>query len=108
MLSLMGLSIYAINPRSSDGYKESILEFQEKARLLRFGYIPGVVRHYFHGIKKNRKYHERWEILVKHDYDPKIHIKKNVAGLIVPTEQFSESLKTEILEYFQQRNEDER
>jgi hypothetical protein len=108
MLSLMGLSMYAINPRSSDGYKESILEFQEKARLLRFGYIPGVVRHYFHGIKKNRKYHERWEILVKHEYDPKIHIKKNDVGLIVPTEQFSESLKTEILEYFQQRNEDER
>jgi hypothetical protein len=107
MLSFMGLSIRGVNERSSDGYKQSILAFQEKARLLRFGYIPGVIRHYFHGIKKNRKYHERWEILVKHEYDPLIHIKKNKAGLIVPTEQFPELLKSDILEYFQQRNEDE-
>ena len=108
MLSFMGLSMRGINEKSSDEYKASILEFQEKARLLRFGYIPGVIRHYFHGMKKNRKYHERWEILVKHEYDPKIHIKKNEVGLIVPTEQFPEQLKDDILEYFQQRNEDER
>ena len=107
MLSLLGLSLHGVNEQSTDGYKDSIVEFEKKARKLRFGYVPGVIRHYYHGTKKNRKYHERWEILVKHEYDPTIHVKKNKIGLIVPTEQFSVALKKEIMDYFRERNEDE-
>jgi len=107
MLSLLGLSQHSINETSTDEYKTSILEFEKKARTLRFGYIPGVIRHHYHGAKQNRRYHERWEILVKHGYAPSLHIKKNEKGLIVPTQQFPEQLKMDILEYFKQRNEDE-
>jgi hypothetical protein len=107
MLSLVGLSQHSINEKSTEGYKNTILEFEKKTRTLRFGYIPGVIRHHYHGSKQNRKYNERWEILVKHEYDPYLHIKKNEKGLIVPTEQFPEQLKMDILEYFKQRNEDE-
>jgi len=107
MLSLLGLSMHGINPESTDGYKESILEFQEKIKTLRFGYVPGVIRHHYHGNKKNRKYQERWAILVGHNYDPNIHIKYDKNGVIVPTEHFPEQMKIDIMNYFIERNEDE-
>jgi hypothetical protein len=107
MLSLIGLSKYSINDKSTVGYKESVLDYEKKAKTLRFGYVPGVIRHYFHGSKKNRKYQERWFILVNNEYDPNIHVKKDKYGVIVPTEHFPLQLKSDIMEYFRERNEDE-
>jgi hypothetical protein len=63
--------------------------------------------HHFHGSKVNRKYTERWQILVKHNYDPLIHISYNNDGIIVPTKLFNQKLKEEIMQYFEERNEDE-
>jgi len=108
MLSLLGLAKHSINEESTDGYKESVLKFQEKAKTLRFGYVPGVIRHHYHGNKKNRKYQERWAILVNHGYQPDIHVTHDKTGLLVPTEQFSQGLKSDILSYFLERNEDEK
>jgi len=107
MLSLIGLSSYSLNNQSTASYKQNVLDYEKKAKKLRFGYVPGVIRHHFHGSKKNRKYQERWAILVKYDYDPNIHVKKDKHGLIVPTEYFPCQLKMDILEYFRERNEDE-
>jgi len=107
MLSLIGVSSYAINENSTVGYKQDVSDYEKKAKTLRFGYVPGVIRHYFHGSKKNRKYQERWAILVKHEYDPNIHVKKDKYGVIVPTELFPLQLKSDIMEYFKERNEDE-
>uniref|UniRef100_A0A6C0I0E9 Glycosyltransferase n=1 Tax=viral metagenome TaxID=1070528 RepID=A0A6C0I0E9_9ZZZZ len=107
MLSLMGLSSYSLNELSTVSYKQSVSDYEKKSKTLRFGYVPGVIRHYFHGSKKNRKYQDRWAILVKHNYDPNIHVKKDKNGLIVPTEHFPCELKSDILEYFRERNEDE-
>jgi hypothetical protein len=107
MLSLLNNGLKAINEASSDDYKESILLFQEKAKHLRFGYVPGLIRHHFHGTKSNRKYGQRWKILVKHNYSPKEHITKDSKGILIPTNKFSNNLKDEILQYFKERNEDE-
>jgi hypothetical protein len=107
MLSLLNNGIKAVNENSTDEYKNSILEFQDKIKNLRFGYIPGIIRHYYHGSKANRRYHERWEILLKHEYSPKLHIKKDGIGIIVPTKSFPTQLKVDIYEYFSERNEDE-
>jgi hypothetical protein len=107
MFSLLGNGIKAINENSTDDYKESILDFQEKIKTLRYGYIPGVIRHYFHGSKQNRKYHERWQILLDHEYSPNKHIKYSRNGLILPTDDFSSEFKSDIIQYFRERNEDE-
>jgi hypothetical protein len=107
MLALMGMSMYGVNDKSTDGYKQTILNYEKKAKTLRFGYVPGVILHHYHGNKKNRKYHERWAILVKYAYDPMTHIKKNNIGLIVPTDAFPCQMKSDILSYFRERNEDE-
>jgi hypothetical protein len=107
MLSILGKGIKSINAESSEEYVNSILEYEKKIKTLRFGYVPGVIRHHFHGLKINRKYHERWAILLKHKYNPELHITNDTFGVIIPTHQFPEGLKEDIMNYFKERNEDE-
>jgi len=107
MLSLLGNGEKSINSNSHPDYINSIIEFQNKVKNFRLGYVPGIIRHYYHGSKQNRRYHERWEILLKHDYSPIEHIKKDKIGILVPTKSFSKGLKDDIYTYFNERNEDE-
>jgi hypothetical protein len=106
-LCFLGHGLQSVNGQTSDGYKKSIRVFEEKSRNIRIGYVPGVIRHYFHGSKQNRKYTERWKILVDHQYDPYVHIKHDTTGLILPTCDCPPQLLTDILSYFHERNEDE-
>ena len=113
-LSLIGQGIKAIDAKSSDGYKQSIIDFQNKVKNFRLGYVPGVIRHHFHGSKKNRKYTERWQILVNHVYDPSEHItidkenlEKNGCKVIVPSANCPKELVDDIYKYFAELNEDE-
>jgi len=107
MMSLLNMANKIYNPRLNSDYTNSIYDFQKKAKNLRFGYVPGVIKHYFHGSKKNRKYQDRYLILIKHAYSPYMDIKYNDVGVIVPTEHFSEEFKDDIQSYFLERNEDE-
>lgn len=95
------------NSNYSKDHNDSILEFQKKAKLLRLGYVPGVIRHYYHGSKKNRNYTERWSVLIKYSFSPIKHIAYNNNGILVPTVEFSEEFKSDIMNYFRERKEDE-
>ena len=108
MFSLLSNGLKAINSNSSNGYKQSITDYERKIKHLRFGYVPGLIRHYFHGTKANRQYTERWQILIKHEYDPFTHIMyDDKSGLIIPNLVFfSEELKEDIMNYFRERQED--
>lgn len=105
--SFINKGLKTINDLSTESYKNSVTQYQIKASKLRLGYIPGVIRHYFHGSKANRKYNDRWKILLKYNYDPDIHITKNKIGLLVPTDECPQGMLDEIMEYFKERNEDE-
>jgi hypothetical protein len=107
LFSLIGNGLTAVNEKSTEDYKNTILQYQKKIKFLRFGYTPGVIRHFFHGSKKNRKYTERWQILIKHNYSPNQHITYDQMGILIPTVGFPKEMGKEIFEYFQQRNEDE-
>ena len=107
MLSLLNKGLKGINEESTENYKDSIVEFENKMKTLRFGYIPGVIRHHFHGKKINRKYNERWQILLNHGYEPETYITYDEKGIIIPTSIFSEEFKEDIMTYFKERNEDE-
>lgn len=106
-MSFISNGLKAINQESTDGYKRSVSAFQARVKNLRIGYVPGVIRHYYHGSKANRKYTDRWKILVNHAYDPETCIKKDANGLIESTDQCSQEFLDEILAYFRERKEDD-
>ena len=88
-------------------YRKSMLLFQEKAKNLRLGFVPGLIRHFYHGAKKNRYYHERNDILLKYNYSPEKHIIRDPMGIIIPSENFPQEFKDDIMNYFLERKEDE-
>jgi len=105
--SYISQSEKSLNGQTSDAYKESVRCFESKAKQLRLGYVPGVIRHHFHGSKKNRKYQERWRILVDNIYNPDTHVTKNKDGLLIPTDSCPQPMLDSIFKYFEERDEDE-
>ena len=95
------------NNNYNKDYNDSMLEYQIKASKLRLGYVPGVIRHYYHGSKKNRQYTERWKILMNHNFSPINHLTYDDKGILVPTNLFSSEFKEDIMNYFRERKEDE-
>lgn len=106
-LSYIKKGLKGINEESTDGYKLSITDFQTRCKGLSMGYLPTVIRHHFHGTKQNRQYESRWKILVKYNYDPLIHVKKNKDGILIPTDECPKEMLNEIIKYFNQRLEDD-
>ncbi len=97
----------SVHGNSDDSYKRLIDEYQYKCANLRLGYIPGVIRHYYHGTKENRKYVERWSILLNCDFKLNQHITTNKDGILVPTETCPKKFLDGVLEYFASRKEDD-
>ena len=106
-MSLINKCNSIINSNYNIDYNNSMLEYQKKASKLRLGYTPGVIRHYYHGSKANRKYTERWKILMNYKFSPYSHITYDSSGIIIPTNYFSQEFKDEIYNYFKERKEDE-
>jgi hypothetical protein len=106
-LSMIGQGQYSLGKNMSKQYRNSVLDFQEKCRGLRLGYVPGIIRHYFHGSKINRGYVTRWSVLFKHQYDPYTHITYDKNGVMIPSQACPKVLLDDIKEYFASRNEDE-
>jgi hypothetical protein len=91
----------------SEKYMNFIKKFQDKIKDLKLGYVPGPIRHYFHGKKENRNYYGREDILIKYQYDPVTFITKNSEGLLIPSESCPKEFLKDIMNYFESRNEDE-
>jgi hypothetical protein len=108
MLSLIGHGLRAIPADSTPGYQASVVRLQDCMKGLKFGYVPGVIRHYFHGTKENRQYTARWKILAGHGYDPDTFIWRDSTGLLAPVVGvFPPKLAVDIMEYFIARKEDD-
>lgn len=97
----------AIPPNVSSGYRQRLLSFGTRACYLRLGYVPGVIRHFFHGSKRNRKYQERSLLLSKWDFNPYNHIQYQENGLMVPSPSCPRGFLDDILSYSYERQEDD-
>ena len=99
------------NPRYCPTYNRSMLECQARMSSLRLGYTPGVVRHHYHGSKKNRKYTERWKVLMKHQYSPDADLVYDPSsGLLKPSSAClaaKPAFEADIMNYFRERKEDD-
>ena len=102
---ILQIGLDAINEASPPEYKAAVVAYQKRARGLRLGYVPGMIRHYFHGTKENRKYNDRWRVLLKYEFVPAM-VARGENGIL----RFSgapEGLKEEVLQYFWDRKEDD-
>jgi len=88
-------------------YMDFVKDKQDKFDGLNLGYIPGTIRHFYHGKKENRNYYGREDILIRHKYDPNTFIKRDSKGLIIPSETCPKEFLKDIMDYFEERNEDE-
>lgn len=93
-------------------YKNDILRFQKRCRRSfhrDVGFVSGTIIHAWHGKKVDRRYHDRWEILVKNNYRPHHDIRKDSYGTFNFFDDGScryRRLRDEIRHYFRCRNED--
>lgn len=106
-LALIGKCETICNTDYHDDYNTYMMKAEDKRKHLRIGYIPGVIRHYFHGSKENRKYTERWKILMKYRFSPSEHIIYDASGIMIPSSTFPSELQSDILTYFSERKEDD-
>lgn len=97
------------NRKLHPNYRAAVLDWQRKAdRVIQgdLGHVPGTIMHNWHGPKAKRKYHTRWEILVRHQFDPTVDTTKNAQGVLeLTTDKIG--LRDDIRRYFLQRSEDE-
>lgn len=90
------------------GYIEQLQLWQDRCKQhirKNVGHMPGSLIHYWHGKKVDRRYQDRWKILVKHSFDPEFDLKFDSQGLYQYTGNKPE-LEHDIRRYFLARNED--
>jgi hypothetical protein len=102
-LSFINKVEYMHHPKYHPDYNNSMTEYQKKAKTLRLGYVPGVILHHYHGSKENRRYTERWNILINHQYTPQqMYYQEGILKA-----DLSPEFKKELLHYFSERKEDD-
>lgn len=73
------------------------------------GIVQGTILHHWHGKKVDRRYHDRWQILVDHQYDPDWDVKRDAQGVLQLVDHGdvrSIALRDSIRRYFRMRQED--
>ena len=69
------------------------------------GFVQGTIEHLFHGRKSDRQYIGRWDMFLKHKFDPYTDVHKNSYGVLEFASHKPE-LKREFDVYLRSRNED--
>ena len=89
-------------------YARSLMEWQQRAQRCvagNIGFVEGTLAHYWHGPRRDRGYFTRGQLLVDHQFDPTVDLRKDAAGLFELTDG-KPALREAIRAYFRSRNED--
>ncbi len=84
-LALVGRVEASMPGGTSASYKNHLLRWQSRAMAFVNGRIcalPGIIEHRFHGAKQNRGYLGRWDMFVRHGFDPDEDLKRNSFGVL--------------------------
>lgn len=107
-LALCGYADRSIPGKVSESYRKHLMAWEERAFQhvnFNLGYIPGTIEHSFHGSKGHRRYIDRWQIILEHDFDPDTDILRNAHG-VFELRCTKPKLRHDLDVYFRQRNED--
>lgn len=106
--ALIGRVRQTIHSKLSQAYAKELILWEERAEKhirRNVGYVPGLLLHHWHGKKRDRKYADRWKIIIDNDYDPHLDLKEDWQGLWQLTDR-NFKLRDDIRAYFRARNED--
>lgn len=107
-LALIGKARNACPPKLMGRFMEHLLRWEERIRIAthgRIGYVHQVINHRFHGKKASRDYLGRWQMFLRHGFDPDRHLKRNTHG-VLEWSGVSADLEREWLLYLRSRQED--
>lgn len=107
-LALVGSAIGSAPGNIHPCYLRRLAEFELKCKQadLRIGHIEGSILHHWHGRFADRKYAERWNILVKGGFDPDNDITYSSRCGLIQLTPSGKRFAAEIREYFEGRQED--
>ena len=106
--SFLGQGLKSCPPKIHPNYTKMVAEWQTRAAKLKrdIGFVPGSLLHYWHGKKKDRKYVDRWQVLIKNGFDPEKHLVRGVNGLYEWSDSTPIGLRDGVRAYMRQRHED--
>jgi hypothetical protein len=107
-MAMIGRVADSIHKGTTEGYQRPLYQFQDRVMQhinANLGYLPSTIEHIWHGRKDDRRYVDRWNILVKHKFDPSTDLKRNAYGVWELLGNKPE-LRHDIDLYFGQRCED--
>jgi hypothetical protein len=101
----------SVNRACSPGLINALAQWGERAKAIRrnVGFVEGLIFHHWHGAKLNRRYADRWKILVDSQFDPARDLKRDWQGVYQLQDDGSDRmirLRDDLRAYFRQRNED--
>jgi hypothetical protein len=107
-LALVGQVEISIPGGISPGYIDPLKQWQLRAdRFIagNIGFVAGSIEHNWHGAKDKRKYVDRWQVLIRHKFDPSADLKRNVHGVFELAGN-KPQLQRDIDRYLRSRDED--
>ncbi len=107
-LALIGHADKSMPAQVNGSYRKQLKEWETRAlRDINFnlGYLQGTVEHNFHGRKSDRRYIDRWQIILEHGFDPDADIMRNSHGVLELTCR-KPKMRHDLDVYLRQRAED--
>jgi hypothetical protein len=107
-LAVLGQAGISFAAGVTEAYKRPILLWQARAARAfegNLGFVPGLLRHQWHGGKADRQYESRWKILIEECFDPEVDVVKDAQGLWQLAGN-KPRLRDRLMAYFASRNED--
>jgi len=96
-----------LRQKLSIGLHRAFTSYCANYQDVRFGYVPGVITHQYHGSKENRNYHNITRVIKSYDYNPVTDLTYDSAGLLEPTKFMKSNLSVALYKYFVGRKEDD-
>jgi hypothetical protein len=104
-MSLAGLGQTSCPGTIHENYKMMLRLYERSLKNFKVSWVDGTIIHFWHGSFADRRYKERWDILIKNAFDPFEDIGYTDEGIVQLTEK-GRRFEKYLDEYFVGRKED--
>jgi len=104
-MSLAGLAQTSCPGTIHENYKMMLKLYERSLKNFKVSWVDGTIIHFWHGSFADRRYKERWDILIKNSFDPFEDIGYTDEGLVQLTDK-GRRFEKYLDDYFTGRKED--